>query len=281
MDKGKLSIIIPSRGEQFMPQTVNDIFKKAKEDFEIIVILDGVWPAAFPVDRPNLVYVHRGESQGMRAAINSGASICHGEYLLKCDAHVMFDEGFDVKLKSDCEDNCVVIPRRYRLDAENWAILENGKPPEDYQYWIYPRKYNPMSLHGYRWDERTLARKDVLIDDTLTFQGSCWFMRAEHFRRHGFLAIDGYEGLPQQEAEEIGLTTWLNGGRVVVNKKTWYAHLHKPKRGYAIPKEKAERCYEFSYNHWVHGHKDGFVELIEKFWPIPNWPENWAERIYR
>ena len=34
-----------------------------------------------------------------------------------------------------------------------------------------------------------------------------------------------------QEAQEISNATWLSGGRVMVNKKTWYAHYHKGHRG--------------------------------------------------
>ncbi|MFK5165339.1 glycosyltransferase, partial [Propionibacterium freudenreichii] len=62
------------------------------------------------------------DNRGMRPAINAGVSISKGEYIMKCDEHVMFDQGFDVKLIADCEDNWVVIPRRKRLNAEDWTL---------------------------------------------------------------------------------------------------------------------------------------------------------------
>ena len=261
-----------------MQKTIDDITVKAQGDYEIICILDGYRPIL--KEHPNLVVIHHKESQGMRASVNSAARIANGEFLLKSDAHCMFAEGFDEILKEDCEEDWVVIPRRYSLDAEKWAISENGRMV-DYEYFIYPRKFNPIALHGFRWDERTGQQKDVLLDDTLTFQGSCWMMKKKHFERHGFLTIEGYHGLPQQEAEEIGLTTWMSGGRVAVNKKTWYAHFHKSgNRGYFMSLQQARECYAFSYQHWVHEHKEGFIRLINQFWPLPNWPKDWEKKLY-
>lgn len=281
-----VSVIIPSRNEIFLQKTIEDVLAKAEGDIEIITVLDGYWPDPQLTDDNRLIILHHGQSMGMRAAINAAAAIAKGEYLMKCDAHCIFAPGFDKVLAADCEDNWVVIPRRYRLDTKNWSAITptQEEPAVDYEHLIYPGKYNPVSLHGFRWDERTRERKDILIDDNLTFQGSCWFMKKTHFKKHGFETIAGYNGLPQQEAEEISLTTWLSGGRVVTNKKTWYAHLHKGSeygRGYFINKGETQDCYKFSYNHWVLENKDGFIKLIEKFWPIPDWPNNWKEKLYK
>ena len=93
----KVSVIIPSRNEQFMPQTVEDILAKATGDIEVIVILDGYWPDPILPDHQNLILVHHGKPKGMRASINAGAAVATGDYLMKCDAHCMFGEGFDEK----------------------------------------------------------------------------------------------------------------------------------------------------------------------------------------
>ena len=116
----KLSVIIPSRNELFLPQTVNDLLTKASGDVEVIAVLDGYWPDPPLPDNPNLILIHRGYPRGMRNAINSAASIASGKYLMKVDGHCMFAEGFDEVLKADMEDNWVVISRRYSLDAEKW-----------------------------------------------------------------------------------------------------------------------------------------------------------------
>lgn len=276
-----ISIIIPSKNEKFLEQTIRDILEKAEGEIEIIPILDGYDPPEIIKD-PRVFYVRHKESVGMRAGINSAAAVAKGEHLMKIDAHCIVDRGFDLKLAANCEDNMVAIPRRYKLDDEKW-IKNESEPPVDYEHFIFPLKFDPPSLHGFKWRERTAERKDILIDDTLSFQGSCWFMKKSHFVKHGFLTIEGYNGLPQQEAEEIGLTTWLSGGRVVVNKKTWYAHLFKGAkhgRGYHLDRGSARDCYKFSYDHWVNENKEGFTKLIEKFWPIPGWPENWKEKLW-
>lgn len=278
-----VSIIIPSKNEQYLEKTIRSVLENATGEIEVLPVLDGYEPPAEEIVNDPRVRYLRVNSIGMRAAISTAAAAAKGEYLMKLDAHCLVAKGFDEALKADCQENWVVIPRRYRLDPDNWCI-EQGKEPVDYEHFIYPRKYRPVSLHGYRWDERAKARKDLLIDDTLTFQGSCWFMPKNHFMRNGFLQIKGYNGLPQQEAEEIGLTTWIGGGRVVTNKKTWYAHLFKGKRfgrGYFLSLQQTRDCYAYSYNHWVNENKEGFIKVIDHFWPIPGWPNDWKDRLWR
>ena len=145
--KGRVSVIIPSRNEKFLTKTIKDVLAKSRGDLEVIAVLDGYWqpPEEIVSDR-RLHYLHNGQSLGMRSAINRGAAIATGEYLLKSDGHCMYDEGFDVRLVSDVPvytsklqgttmpDNWIVIPRRNRLDAEKWEIQEVGKPPVDYEY---------------------------------------------------------------------------------------------------------------------------------------------------
>ena len=119
-----LSVIIPARNEVFLYKTVQDILAKAKGPIEIAIVLDGYWMKAEEIiDDPRITYINYGEARGMRNAINMGVNITKGEYLLKCDAHCMFDQGFDVKLKQDVSiynlftnsTNWIVIPRRNRL----------------------------------------------------------------------------------------------------------------------------------------------------------------------
>jgi glycosyltransferase involved in cell wall biosynthesis len=276
-----LSVIIPARNEMFLTKTVNDIFAKAKGDIEVIVVLEGYWPNPMPVEDKRLTIVHR-EPGGMRSAINLAAHIAKGKYLMKCDAHCMFDEGFDVKLADDCEENWVVIPRRYRLDPENWCWRDVGKPPIDLHYLSCPAT-NPdnFSMHGAIWPQRDRERLDVLIDETMSFQGSCWFMHRTHFWDFlGGMSEEGY-GDFCQEPQEIGNKTWLGGGKVMVNKKTWYAHLHKGKtygRGYPQSKDAITRGHVYAGEYWMNNKWDKRIHdiewLVEKFWPVPTWPDD-------
>jgi glycosyltransferase involved in cell wall biosynthesis len=290
----KVSVIIPSRNELFLPQTVEDVLAKATGDVEAIVTLDGYWPDPILPDRPNLILVHHGKPKGMRASINAAAAVATGDYLLKCDAHCMFAQGYDEVLAADCDGDWIVIPARYSLDAENWKIAKTGKSRVDYHYLSYPyahpdgKDYDP-GLHGAQWNQRArerLNKPEYDIDDEMSFQGSCWFMPYRHFHEFiGGMSEVGYETFIQ-EPQEIGLKTWLGGGQVKVNKKTWYAHLHKGRRygrGYFLDKREKRRGSDYSNDHWMNNRWEDRIHdiewLIEKFWPVPTWPEEWRELI--
>jgi len=283
-----VSVIIPSRNEVFLGKTVEDLLTKAEGEIEVIVILDGYWPTPQLKDDDRLIVLHRGQGMGMRAAINAAAAIAKGKYLMKSDAHCLFAPGFDKVLTQDCDDNWIVIPRRLRLDAENWCIEESSqhKPPIDYEYLSSPGHHGAK---GNKWDARTLERMDkpeYLIDENLTFQGSCWFMTKNHYDNflHG-MSEEGY-GTFVREAQEIGLKTWLGGGKVMTNKKTWYAHLHKgPKYGrmYFIDKRQIEKgnayCDDFWFNNRWKEAKHDLAWLIERFMPVPSWTPELIEKV--
>jgi len=280
----KVSIIIPSRNEMFLPQTVNDLLSKGS-DVEVIAVLDGYWPDPPLQDDKRLVILHRGKAMGMRAAINAAANIASGKYLMKCDGHCMFSEGYDEVLQNDCDKDWVVIPARYSLDAENWVIEDNGKPRRDYHYLCYPDPNKPhdSGMHGVEWWSRGKELSDPKydIDDNMSFQGSCWFMYKDYFHNflHGMSEV-GY-GNFTQEPQEIGLKAWLGGGAVKVNKKLWYAHLHKGKRygrGYSQDRKEIVDGHLYSARYWMNNEWEKRVHdidwLIEKFWPVPTWPED-------
>ncbi len=211
----------------------------------------------------------------------------------------MVEQGFDKKLKADCDDNWVVIPRRYRLLADEWVLEKDSRPPVDYMYLAYPyeRPYDKTcGLHGAEWRGRYYRRKNLQIDDTMSWQGSCYFTKRSYW---DFLFPEGlisdFYGTFTQEAQEIGNTVWLTGGRLVVNKKTWYAHMHKGKRGkhygfsnlqYKIHMAGTEKGRLFCIDYWVNNkHLEDkrmihdFEWLLEKFAPVPTWPENWRAQM--
>lgn len=290
-----LSVIIPSRNEIFLNKTIEDLLIKAKGEIEIIAVLDGYQPSetkrefwstpAFIKD-PRVTYIQKNEAEGLRKAINSGASVAKGDFLMKLDAHCMFEEGFDLKLAADCDENWVVIPSRYSLDAEHWAIEDNGKPRRDYHYLCYPErgKAHDWGMHGVEWWSRGKERSDPKydIDDNMSFQGSCWFMHKKWFTDFlgGMDENEIYAGWAQ-EPQEIGNKTWLGGGELKVNKKTWYAHLHKGSRygrGYLMDDRGVIAGHNYSAKYWMNNMWEERIHdmswLIEKFWPVPTWPED-------
>jgi glycosyltransferase involved in cell wall biosynthesis len=276
----KVSVIIPARNEIYLQQTIDDILRNARGEVEVIPVLDGYWPDPMLRSDPRVRWIHHSVSHGMRAAINEGLGAATGEYILKSDAHCMMGEGWDEILKADCQEQDVVVPRRFALDAENWKIKED-KAPVDYHYLTYPlEKAGHIGLHGkYYWHERTKERAEILYDEEMSSQGSMYFMHKAYFERFGGLSEVGY-GSFTQEFQELGMRTWMSGGRVMVNKKTWYAHLWKKERGYSLPSGEQSRGALWSCDFWIndrwHLKKYNFSRLIDKFNP-PGWPADWRD----
>jgi glycosyltransferase involved in cell wall biosynthesis len=289
-----LSVIIPNRNSPYTAKTIQDVFQKAKTNIEIIVNVDENWPDPMVEDK-RIIYIHPSQSRGMRWGINAAVALSHGTYIMKTDDHCMFAEGFDKTLiENHREDNWVQIPRRYSLDADNWRINES-RPFRDYMYLTFPKQagVSDSGLRGTEWWNRQRTRTDPMydIDDTVSMQGSCYFMTRNHFDNflHGLSEV-GY-GSFAQEAQEIGNKTWLGGGALKVNKKTWYAHLHKGKqhgRMYHVNQAWYKEMIDgtnWSADYWMNNKWEGrvhdFAWLVdEKFPDMPGWPKNWKETYY-
>ena len=285
-----VSIIIPSRTEKFLNQTIQSVLDNATGEIEVFPILDGYGDFPYEkIDDPRVKYIEieaNGHQLQKRHGVNKAVSMAKYEHIMCLDAHCMVGPGFDEILEADCEDNWVVVPRRYKLDAIKWEI-NHDEPPVDYEYWMWRYMQGTRGSHGfpelhdYKWGQRAIDRKDIMIDDKLTMQASCWFMHKKWFLDNDIFNPEGYTGWGQ-EAEQICLTTWTKGGRVVVNKKTWYAHLYKGKRWgrmYFMSKRQRDDSMHFSYNYWVREHREEFIKVIERFMPLPNWPTDWKELL--
>ena len=289
-----LSVIIPNRNSPFLNKTIEDVLTNAGCDVEVVVNVDEKWPEVL-VDDPRVVYIHPGSPRGMRWGINSCARIAKGDYLMKTDDHCAFGKDFGkILIENHLEDNWIQIPRRYSLDAENWKINET-RPFRDYMYIDFPLKGKDHDdgTHGVEWYDRQNERKDdhqYDIDDTPSLQGSCWFLTANHFKNTlGYMREEGY-GQFSQEAQELGFKTWLGGGALKVNKKTYYCHLHKGRtygRMYSIPgfDNYTIQASNWSAIHWVNNEEPGMVHpfkwfIDEKFPGMPSWPKDW-ENVLR
>lgn len=283
---GKVSIIIPARNEIFLQKTIWDLLEKGG-DVEVIAVLDGYWPNPPLKDDPRLKILHRGRALGMRAAITAAAEIATGEWIMKCDAHCMFDQGFDEVLKRETDQDWLAVPRRYSLDAELWE--RKPKFPIDYHYLDCPMVNETyFQFHGVPWNEMTRERFDdprYEIDDLMSWQGSMWFMSRSLWERVSPMREDLF-GTFSQEPQELGNKVWLSGGRIVVNKHTWYAHLHKGKqygRMYSISGREVVAGHIASAEYWMRNSWEGQTRtiewLVEKFMPVPTWPENWRDLL--
>jgi len=294
----KVSVIIPARKEPYLKQTLRDLYANAEDEIETIVILDGWEPNPGLRRYKGMKILKHDAPLGMRPSIMEAVDAATGKYIMKIDAHCSIGPGWDAILKADCADNWIVVPRRYRWDAPNWKIYvdRNGKqsPAYDRMEYNYPfkRPYYPR-LTGRPNQWKAEQRVDILIDEDMTFQGSCWFMQKAHFNRIGGMDAELYRSTFGEEPQEIGLKTQLGPwqGAIMRNKKTWYAHWSKPGAHWMAPPEIAgrvtdeerENSYRFAWDFWWNNRwKDrvhDFDWLVDKFWPLKDWPENWRWEV--
>lgn len=275
----KVSIIIPSRNEKWLKNTLDNIYENATGDFEVLVGLNG--PTEYPLqgNYPNLTMVYESEDIGLKPMINMLAQLANGKYIYKSDAHCAFGKGFDEILKSDMEDDWIVTPRFYVLNKETWKWQDDRF--YDYFYLCCPFT-DPKGLRfkaGGHWPERTKERLESYPerDETPQIHGSGWFVNRDYFLNvlGGFPETDPFGHA--QEPIWLALKNWIIGGKVMVNKKTWYAHLHQNsnERGYPEDRSHTEKTYNETASYWLR--QRGFKEFVEKFMPMPTWPENWKE----
>ena len=269
----------------FLAKTIDDIFAKAKGDFEVIVILDEKDQELIP--RPKLTVLKKEGKPGMKSALIQGIKASTGEYILKSDAHCMFGESFDTILSSECNDNWLVVPRRFSLEPIDWSI-RTYRPIIDYEYIPFPYVADLSSVKtGGKWHSRRDERVNILIDENMTFQGSVWFTKKKYFWELGGFEPTNTGDDFLLESEEITNKAWLSGGKVMTNKKTWYAHLHKGNqygRGYFLDKRPMKRQRLYHIDYWWHGRWSKVIHkmewLIEYFSPIPSYPNDWKDSKY-
>ena len=262
-----VSIIIPSRNESFLNKTLNSIIENAGSDYEVIVVLEEGKPDDL-IDHERIRYLHNPEAVGMRVAINQGAKEAKGKYLMKCDAHCAFGKEFDLRMIEDCKENWVMVPRRYGVDKRNWTRDKS----KIYEFQYITRPDDPRYVFkGADWPEYGVRANKKLVA-IMTTQGSCWFMHKSWFEKIGGLDDKGY-GSMGREAQEISLKTWGNGGKLILTRRTWYAHKKKRvvERGYKrIPRTQARE-------HLIETYKDSdeLKQLVKRFAPVPGWHTSW------
>lgn len=258
-----ISIIIPARNEPYLNKTINDVLLKAKEDVEIIVVLEGYWPTDI-ITNDRIKYIHYTKPRGLRNAVNAAVAVSKYDFILKTDAHCLFAEGFDVILKRDCKKNEIIVPRRYRLDPEKWEIIQDGRPPVDYEYLALP--ITERGLYGVRWEEKAVERKDVMIDAIISAQGSCWATYKAWYEK---IKLEDSFGKFYLEFQELSLKSYFAGGRVIVDKNTYYAHWHKTGgRGYSLDNDRQQSVD--AIDELCRLNCDKFLALVKSF-NMPGW----------
>lgn len=220
----KVSVVIPAYKDPWVHPTIDSLLDNSElgNGLEIIVVLDGFWPET-PIKQDDRVKVlHLGKNRGMREAINAGISIANGDYILRSDQHCTFGKGYDRILLEDCKDNWIMTAKRYFLDPVKWEVMDID-PVITEKLIIQDNK----KFSGVRWKSRDEKYKDRDLVESMAMQGSMWFMPKKWFNEViGELQTEGY-GQMYQDSHEMIFKTWKAGGRLIVSKKTWFAHKHR------------------------------------------------------
>lgn len=292
-----LSILIPARSEEFLSKTIEDILSNIEADTEIIAVLDGEWtdPPIKDNDRVNIIYLS--ESIGQRAATNLACKLSKAKYIMKVDAHCSFDKGFDRKLIADMQDNWTVVPTMRNLHAFNWVCKcgmityqdkgetcpSCGSIMEKEMIWSakrgtrnYSYCFDPSPHFQYFHDFRNRPEGNGDLTETMSLQGSCFMCTREKYLELNL--CDEWFGSWGSQGIEVAVKTWLSGGKVICNHKTWYAHMFRTKAvngfgfPYKNPEEKIQGAKEKARDLFFNNKWDKQIKplswLVEKFWPV-------------
>ena len=298
--KYDLSILIPARNEMFTARTVQDIIEKKRGNTEVIVGMDGQWSDPGIPDHPDVRIIYVSQAIGQRAMTNRLARLSKAKYLMKVDAHCTFDEGFDVKLMADMQDDWTVVPVMKNLHAFDWVCPDGHRRyqgpsgpchecgKETVRDILWRAKPSPNST-SYRFDKtlkfqyfgeykKVQDQQNTHLVESMSLQGSCFMLTRDKYWQ--LEICDEKAGSWGHQGSEVALKTWLSGGRVVVNKKTWYAHMFRTQGGdFGFPWPARESEIEQTRQHF----RDIFLEdrwpkakrqlnwLVDKFAPVPDW----------
>lgn len=256
----ELSVIIPSYKDPFLHKTIADILEKFTGSFEIIPVIDGYKLKEPLPEDPRIKPVILKTNGGMRNAINAGVQAARGKWLMRSDEHCMFAPGFDREMLRRIHRNWIVTARRYFLDPYKWEIMEE-EGFIDYEKLIIKGGYKFSAM---KWWGRTKSHRNVMLDKTMAMQGSCWIMSRKWWDEViGELQTEGY-GPHYQDTTEMSFKTWAAGGKLMLNKNTWYAHKHRSfNRSHQYPEAKAMPEWKYALDKWQPEY-----EQIRKTWNI-------------
>lgn len=311
MNKYDLSVLIPARNERFVARTVQDILENKRGKTEVLVGLDGEWADPAIASHPDLTTFYSPSPLGQRGMTNQLARISRAKYVMKLDAHCALDEGFDVKMMEVMEDDITLVPLMRNLHAFDWVCINGHRRyqgpsgpckdcgAETTRDVLWKAKESPRStafrfdktLHFQYWNDfkkRPEGKGD--LTETLSIQGSCFMLTREKFWELDISdeKLAGKTGWGQQGVE-VALKTWLSGGRVLCNQKTWYAHMFRTQGGdFGFPfpisgsevdetRKKSRRAFvDGEWNKALPGRNLQWV--LDKFYPVPDWHDNKEEK---
>lgn len=304
-----LSILIPARNEPYLNETINSILENSQADTDIIAVLDGYWTNPGIPDHPRVTLLHYTEPVGQRQATNIAAKISTAQYVMKLDAHCAVAPGFDRILLEDIQPGWCIVPTMRNLHVFDWictacnwrkyqgptpdACPQCGGGVEKEMIW-HPKPspqsrsfcFDPEPHFQYfkEFNKRPEGKGD--LTETMSLQGSCFMMSREMYL--DLNVCDESFGSWGSQGIEVACKVWLSGGRVMVDNRTWYAHLFRTQGGdfgfpYRLSGNQVETAKARARELFFEGRWDRAIKplswLVEKFWPVPGWTEEDLNRL--
>jgi len=261
----KLSVVTPAYKEPHLNQTITSLLENSElgDALEVIAVFDGYWPTEPLIQDKRVRYIHVGQNRGPKGCINTGIAASRGEFFMRLDCHCMFGPGYDRIMTESCGPKDVMTARRYFLDPVKWERMDI--PYVDYEKLVIQEG---KKFSGQRWKSRDEERKDIMVDETMAMQGSMWITSRAWFDTicGGRLQEEGY-GPAYQDSTEVSMKSWKNGGRLMLNKNTWFAHKHRDfprthQEGTTENPWKREESWAFALKEW----KDYYEKEVAPRW---------------
>lgn len=300
----EVSFLVPSREEEFLNRTVNDLLAHCESDYEIIVGLDGYVPAEPLPEHSRLSVLYFPYSIGQRGITNRLAKIARGEYLAKVDAHCSFEQGFDKKLVEVADKDTCLVPTMKNLHAFDW-VCECGwreyQGPERKNcpqcggtnickdvVWIAKKSPNSRSYcfdssphfqYFGDWNKRPQGQGD--FTETMSIQGSFFMVHRDTYFDLNICDEETF-GSWGSQGIEVAAKFGTSGRRCMCLHTTWYSHLFRTRAGFDHPfplsgnqVDRAKRAARklFFESQWT-GMTRPLSWLVEKFWPVKGWTDD-------
>jgi len=205
-----LSILIPTRNEEWVRKTIADIIEHIEADTEILVGIDGSDDVEIAEENNDRVRKHfTGKVLGQRAMTNELARLSDAKYVMKTDGHCSFSQGFDAAMMRQMDEKTILAPQMGVLTPQSWAI--NGK----------------KMTTRYCFDTNFVMQYDQENgnEETMCLQGSCWMISRENYWKWN--VCDEMLGSWGGQAAELGIAAWLHDARCRTTRDAYYGHVFR------------------------------------------------------
>lgn len=298
-----LTVVIPARAERWVTETVIDVLAASGPQTTVLVVLDEDWPETDIPSHPRLDIIRVPKARGQRAATNLGIRTTRTRYVMKLDAHCAMAPGFDEELMRTAETlgpRTIQIPLQYNLHVFNRVCRACGFTEDMGPTWpncpqckaagtmtrevVWQRRMGRRTsgwmfdkdLHFQYWGEWSDRHADVEVHDVMSCLGACWVVDREWYWSVG--GLDEAHGSWGQMGTELACKAWLSGGRMVCNKRTWFAHMFRTQGGdfgfpYPLSGKEVSAARAHSRKLWMEGTWPQAVRplgwLLAHFQPFP------------